>query len=87
LLVGSVKRSAGEVSNIDLIAAVGSAEAGTVSGLKARKEVHKRERSEQLKGAGLRVREEAGKVIRWREMEIWRRRLRYIGAFLAIFFF
>lgn len=65
-----MKRSSGEVSNIDLMVAVGSAEGGAEWGLKARKEVQRRERSEQLRGAGLRVREKAGRARRWREMEI-----------------
>jgi hypothetical protein len=30
--------------------------------------------------------EEAGRVRRWREMEIWSRRSKYIDAYFAIFF-
>lgn len=65
-----MKISTGDVSNIDRMVAVGSTEAGIGSGLKARKEVQRRERSEQLRGVGLRVRERAGRMRRWREMEI-----------------
>lgn len=65
-----MKTSAGDASNIDWMVAVGSAETGIGSGLKAMKEVQMRERSEQLRGVGLAVREREGTMRRWRDMEI-----------------